>query len=126
LGNEPILGSNLATWLSILNDDPQTKAIVAIGNNTNDLEEIIASRKPEKYHKPMIVYIVGLNTPQEKVFQDATTIITNHLSFSIPVVNRDRENITELSKMGIKVAKRLDLIPDLLQKAMSDSKIKST
>ncbi|GAB4527793.1 MAG: succinate--CoA ligase subunit alpha [Pleurocapsa sp.] len=126
LGNEPILGSSLATWLSILNGDPQTKAIVAIGNNTNDLEEIIASQEQEKYDKPIVVYIVGLNTPQEKVFQDATTIITNHLSFSIPVVNRDRENITELSKMGIKVAKRLDLIPDLLQKAMSDSKIKST
>ena len=123
LGNERIVGSSLASWLSILDRDSQTRVIVAVGQNTDDIDEIIACCQETGYQKPIVVYIVGLHTPQDKVFRDATTIITNHLSASIPAANRDRHNLKELSKAGIAVATSPDSIPSLVQDAIASASV---
>ncbi|MEY2831375.1 MAG: hypothetical protein RLZZ574_633, partial [Cyanobacteriota bacterium] len=43
-------------------------------------------------------------------------IISNHLSASIPVVNRDRQTASELRKIGVKIAKKPSAIPQIIQK----------
>lgn len=45
LGDDRIVGSSLTYWLSILNQDPNTTAIVVIGQRINETEEIIAYSK---------------------------------------------------------------------------------
>lgn len=115
VGNDRILGSDLAHWLATLNEDPDTKAIVAIGQRINQIKSIIAYSKNHGYDKPIVVYLAGLKSPQAKVYRDALTIISNHLSASIPVVNRDRQTTAELRKIGIKVAMKPSEIPTLLQ-----------
>lgn len=122
LGQEPIVGSDLSHWLSILNADSETKAIVYIGQSLNKTKEITTYCQNHGCDKPIIVYIAGLKTPREKVFLDATTIISNHLSASIPAVNTNQKNMAELTKAGIKVAKRPHEIPALLQQALSKAK----
>lgn len=119
LGQERIVSSNLFQWLSILNEDPNTKVIVSIGQSINETEEITTYCKNHGYDKPIVVYIAGLKAPQDKVFRDAVTIISNHLSASIPVVNRDQQTISKLKKVGIKVAKKPSDIPKIIQKALS-------
>ena len=119
LGEDRIIGSSLPQWLSILNADPNTKAIISIGQHLQETEELIAYCRNHDYKKPIIVYLAGLLTPQEKVFRDATTIISNHLSFSIPAVNRDKQTIHELIDAGIKVAKRPNEIPIMVKQAMN-------
>ncbi len=121
LGDERIIGSSLTHWLSIFNEDPNTKAIVSIGQriNDNDIEAIIAYSKNYGYVKPVIIYLAGLKAPQEKVYGDATTIISNHLSGSIPAVNRDRQTVNKLKKIGIKVANKPSEIPLLIQETLS-------
>ncbi|MGF1590267.1 MAG: CoA-binding protein [Pleurocapsa sp.] len=119
LGDERIVGSSLTHWLSIFNEDPNTKVIVSIGQRINETEEIIAYSKNHGYDKPVIFYLAGLKAPQEKVYGDATTIISNHLSGSIPAVNRDRQTVNKLKKIGIKVANKPSEIPLLIQKALS-------
>ncbi|MEL6927513.1 MAG: CoA-binding protein [Cyanobacteria bacterium J06600_6] len=118
LGNDRIIGSDLSYWLTTLNEDPNTKAIVAIGHRVNQIESIIAYSKNHGYNKPVIVYLVGLKAPQVKVYGDALTIITNHLSGSIPVVNRDRQTTEELRKIGIKIASKPSEIPEIIQAAL--------
>lgn len=116
LGEERIIGSNLPQWLSILNEDPNTEAIISIGQKINEAEEITNFCKNHGYDKPIIVYIAGLKVPQEKVFRNAVTIISNHLSASIPAVNQERQTIKNLKKAGIKVVKQPRDIPDLIQR----------
>ncbi|MBE9047011.1 CoA-binding protein [Pleurocapsales cyanobacterium LEGE 10410] len=119
LGNDRIIGSNLPQWLEILDRDPDTKAIVSIGQRITETEEIVTYCQERDYDKPIIVYLAGLKVPQEQIFRDAQTIITNHLSASIPAVNRDRQTIDRLKKAGIKIAKKPSDIPRLIQKAWS-------
>ncbi len=120
LGSDRIIGSSLPQWLSILNADPNTKGIVAIGQHIDETEEITAYCRNYGYKKPIIVYLAGLLAPQEQVFRDATTIISNYLSFSIPAVNRDKQAIRELINAGIKVAKRPDEIPIMVKQVMNN------
>ena len=119
LGSDRIIGSNLPQWLAILDRDPDTKAIVSIGQRINEAEEIIAYCQEREDDKPIVVYLAGLKVPQEQIFQDAQTIITNHLSASIPAVNRDRQTISKLKKAGIKVAKKPSEIPSMIQEFLS-------
>lgn len=136
LGKERIIGSKLSQWLSILNQDSHTKTIVLIGQGINETLELITNYQAHGYDKPVIVYIAGLKAPQEKIFCDAVTIISNHLSTSIPAVNRDwasstskgdypqgtlrdRQTISKLKKAGIMISKRPSEIPTIIQKALS-------
>lgn len=119
LGEERIVSSNLFQWLSILNEHPDTEAIVSIGQSINETEEITTYCQNHGYDKPIVVYIAGLKAPQDKVFRDAATIISNHLSASIPAVNRDQQTISKLKKVGIKVVKKPSEIPKVIQQALS-------
>lgn len=119
LGSDRIIGSGFSYWLSVLNEDAQTKAIVAIGQRINEIEEIAAYSKYRGYDKPVIAYLAGLKAPQEKLYRDARTIISNHLSASIPAVNRDRQISTRLETLGIKLATKPSEIPLLLQRTCS-------
>ena len=122
LGTDRIVGSRLPQWLSILDEDPNTEIIIAIGQRINEAEEIIAHWKDGGYNKPIIIYLAGLKAPQEKYYRDAATIISNHLSASNPVVNRDRATSKKLEKVGIKIAKKPSEIPPMIEKALAASK----
>jgi len=123
IGQDPIVGSDLLQWISILNNDPNTEAIISIGHSINAAKEIVAYCKNNSCKKPIIVYVVGLKAPKEKMFRDALTIISNHLSNSIPAVNRDRQKINKLKKAGIMVAKKPSEIPKLIQDAFSTAEL---
>ena len=119
IGEDRIVGSDLRQWLEILNNDPNTEAIVAIGYSIGKAEEIAAYCKHHDCDKPIVVYVAGLKVPREKVFDDAVTIISNHLSGAIPAVNRDRQKIKKLKKAGIMVATKPSEVPALLTEALS-------
>ena len=118
LGNEAILGSTYQQWLSILNEDKNTEAIVLIGQPDYYQEQAAAYYSDADINKPVIAYLAGLYTPRERHFFDATTIIANRLSYSVPSVNTDKQALAALKKAGIEVAKRPSEIPQLLQKVL--------
>ena len=121
LGTDRIIGSRLPQWLSILDEDPNTEVTIAIGQRINEATEIIAHCKDRGYNKPIVIYLTGLKAPQEKDYRDAATIISNHLSASIPVVNRDRVTSEKLRKVGIKIANKPSEIPPLIEEALAAS-----
>jgi len=119
LGNDRIIGSDLSHWLATLNEDPKTKAIVAIGQRVNQIESIVAYSKNHGYNKPVVVYLAGLQAPQAKVYRDAQTIISNHLSSSIPVINRDCQTTEALRNIGIEIASKPSEIPGIVEAALA-------
>lgn len=119
LGSDQIVCSSLSRWLEILNEDPDTEVIVSIGQRVDDIDKIMAYSKTHGFDKPVIAYLAGLKAPPEKVYRDAATIISNHLSASIPAVNSDRQTTTKLKKIGIKIAKKPSEIPQIIQTVLS-------
>ena len=115
LGSELPIGSSLSQWLAILNEDPQTEYIISIGQRIDEITEILNYSKTHGYDKPIIVYLAGLKAPQEKFYRDATTIVSNHLSASIPAVNGDRQTVKKLAEIGIKIANKPSQIPKLIK-----------
>ena len=122
LGSDRIIGSNLLEWLSILNDDANTKAIVFIAQELKETAEITTYCRNYDCNKPIISYVAGLKAPRELYFSDAQTIVSNHLSASIPALNGDKQKIAELKKAGLKIARRPSEIPTMVQKALSANK----
>ncbi|MDJ0649873.1 MAG: CoA-binding protein [Xenococcaceae cyanobacterium MO_188.B19] len=103
LGNEPILGSNLSQWLTFLDQDPETEVIVLI-QQVKDIEKFAPYLMEAKISKPIVTYIAGLYTPQERVFQEATAIVTNYLTGSIRAQNNNKKILSLIKKSGVKVA----------------------
>ena len=120
LGTDRIIGSRLPQWLAILDRDPNTEVTIAIASRINEANEIIAHCKDRGYNKPIIVYLAGLKAPQ-KDYRDAATIISNHLSASIPIVNRDRAIGKKLQKVGIKIVKKPSEISQAIEEALAAS-----
>ena len=125
LGSDRIVGSNLSHWLSVLDEDPNTEAIVSIGKDIKNAEKIAIFCQDRDCHKPIVSYTAGLKTPQERMYSDAVTIISNHLSASIPAVNLERRIINKLKKVGIKIAQRPSEIPLILSKMLNNKAHKS-
>jgi succinyl-CoA synthetase alpha subunit len=119
LGNSEIVGSGLTQWLSILNDRSDTEAIVYIGQEIDEIEAVTDYYGNYGYNKPLVIYLIGQKTPQEKKFRDAITIINNHLSASIPAVDRDKQILSQLSKVGINIAKNPQEIVSILKAILS-------
>lgn len=120
LGSDLITGSNLSQWLSILNEDPDTEAIVSIGKRIKDAEEIATFCQNSDSTKPIISYTVGLKTPQDRMTGDAVSIISNHLSVSVPAANQERRILNKLKRAGVKVAKRPSEIPAMLSEIFAN------
>ena len=107
------MASDLAQWLKILDRDKNTQTIVWIEKVTNFESSMIKCFR-DNTSKPVVVYLVGSQTPEERNFKDAVTILSNHLSHSIPAKNTHTKTISALKKAGIKIAKKPSEIPNLI------------
>ena len=76
LGGDPITGLNFIDALSLFENDPQTKAVVLIGEIGGNLEELAAKYiSTEKYAKPVVAFIAGRSAPPGKRMGHAGAII---------------------------------------------------
>jgi succinyl-CoA synthetase alpha subunit len=122
IGTGLILGSDCQQWLQVLEEDPNTEAIVLIGQLSDAIEEATANYISSFTSKPVIAYIAGLQTPLERPVRDAATIIANQLSYSVPATKRDKQIVTTLQKAQVLLAKRPSHIPELVKKALQGNR----
>ena len=76
IGGDPVVGSNFIDVLSRFEADPETEAVVMIGEIGGDEEEQAARFVAERMSKPVVAYIAGFEAPPGRRMGHAGAIIS--------------------------------------------------
>ena len=98
IGGDPIVGTTHIDALQAFQDDPETKAIVMIGEIGGDAEERAAAYIKDNITKPVVGYVAGFTAPEGKTMGHAGAIVSG--SAGTAQAKKDA-----LEAVGVKVGK---------------------
>ncbi|MBW8332740.1 MAG: succinate--CoA ligase subunit alpha [Prolixibacteraceae bacterium] len=111
IGGDPVAGLYFIDLLEMFENDPETKAVVLIGEIGGDAEEQAARFIAEKMTKPVVAFIAGQTAPPGKRMGHAGAIISSGAGTAA-------EKIAAFNKAGVPVAKEPSEIPVLLRQKL--------
>jgi succinyl-CoA synthetase alpha subunit len=98
IGGDPIIGTTHIDCLAAFQNDPETAAVVMIGEIGGDAEERAAAFIEQHVTKPVVGYVAGFTAPEGKTMGHAGAIISG----SAGTAQAKKE---ALEKAGVRVGK---------------------
>ena len=108
LGGDPITGLNFINALDMFEKDPDTKAVVMVGEIGGNLEELAAQHiAAERYSKPVVAFIAGRSAPPGKRMGHAGAIVMGKAGTA-------ENKIEAIKKANVKVAEKPGDVAEIL------------
>ncbi|HET7245845.1 MAG TPA: succinate--CoA ligase subunit alpha [Streptosporangiaceae bacterium] len=98
IGGDPVIGTTHIDCLRAFADDPETDAIVMIGEIGGDAEERAAAFIEQNVAKPVVAYVAGFTAPEGKTMGHAGAIVSG----SSGTAQAKKE---ALEKVGVRVGR---------------------
>ena len=111
IGGDPVNGVKHIDVLSLFNDDPQTDAVIMIGEIGGSDEETAAQWVKQNMKKPVVGFIAGVTAPPGKRMGHAGAIISGGKGTA-------QEKLAVMAACGIKVTKNPAEMGKLLKSAL--------
>jgi succinyl-CoA synthetase alpha subunit len=112
IGGDPVIGTNFIECLSAFEEDPQTEAIVLIGEIGGTDEQNAARFIKENLSKPVVGFVAGQTAPPGRRMGHAGAIISGSSGTA-------EEKISTFKENGVEVAERPLDVPGIIAKAMN-------
>jgi len=113
IGGDPIIGTTHIDALEAFEADPETDAIVMIGEIGGDAEERAAAYIKEHVTKPVVGYVAGFTAPEGKTMGHAGAIVSG--SSGTAAAKQEA-----LEAAGVKVGKTPSATADLMREIMKN------
>jgi succinyl-CoA synthetase alpha subunit len=111
IGGDPIIGTTHIDCLKAFQDDPETEAIVMIGEIGGDAEERAAAFIKEYVTKPVVGYVAGFTAPEGKTMGHAGAIVSGSSGTAAA-------KQTALEAVGVKVGKTPSEAAQIMRKIL--------
>jgi len=112
VGGDPVPGVRFAEMLPFYQDDPETDAVVIIGELGGTMEEEVAAAiESGSFTKPLVAFLGGRTAPEGKRMGHAGAIVSGG-------TGSVKDKITALEKAGARVAERPRIVGSLLREIL--------
>ncbi len=113
IGGDPVPGTTHLDAIKMFNEDPETKAIVLIGEIGGTMEEEAAEYIKKHVKKPVIAYIAGVTAPPGRRMGHAGAIITGGKGDA-------KSKMEALREAGAYVCESPHIIGEMVEKALKE------
>lgn len=117
IGGDAIVGTSFVDGLELFEKDPETKAILLIGEIGGTAEEEASQVIEKKISKPVIAFVAGRTAPPGKRMGHAGAIIGGSSE-------RAEDKIDRLKQAGVEVADSPARIGETVEKILREKKIR--
>jgi succinyl-CoA synthetase alpha subunit len=111
IGGDPIIGTDFTEILKEFEADPETEAVVMIGEIGGNAEQVAAEYASREMTKPVVAYIAGFTAPEGKTMGHAGAIVSGGESTA-------EAKSEALRRAGIPAATNPSEVGELVEKAL--------
>jgi succinyl-CoA synthetase alpha subunit len=112
IGGDPIIGTSFTEAIKLFNEDPDTHAIIMIGEIGGSAEETAAEYVKSHVKKPMVGFIAGQTAPPGRRMGHAGAIISGG-------AGRAEDKLAAMEDAGIIVCPTPALMGEIMREALS-------
>ena len=113
IGGDPINGSSFRDILAKFEEDPETKAILMIGEIGGPQEVDAGKFAKENMTKPVVAYIAGLTAPKGRVMGHAGAIVSAYGESAV-------EKVELLKDCGVTISKNPSVIGETMNSVLEN------